>query len=52
MSLRGHPRRGITSMGYDSLCGGGSGWQAYQWQQNTFLAPGYKSYEFNWRPWD
>jgi hypothetical protein len=32
---------GIQSMGYDALFGGGPGWQAYRWQQDTVMAAGY-----------
>jgi hypothetical protein len=37
---------GVNSMGYDALYGGGSGYQAYRWQQDTVLAAGYKTYQF------
>jgi hypothetical protein len=37
---------GVTSMGYNELFGGGSGYQAYRWQQDTVLAAGYKTYQF------
>jgi Ricin-type beta-trefoil lectin domain/Glycosyl hydrolases family 18 len=37
---------GVNSMGYDALYGGGSDWQAYRWQQDTVLAAGYKTYQF------
>ncbi len=38
---------GVNSMGYDSLYGGGTSWQAYSWQQNTVLAAGYKCNQFD-----
>jgi hypothetical protein len=37
---------GVTSMGYDALYGGGTSWQAYRWQQDTVLAAGYHTYQF------
>jgi hypothetical protein len=37
---------GVNSMGYDSIYGGGTSWQAYSWQQDTVLAAGYKTYQF------
>jgi hypothetical protein len=33
-------------MGYQDLYGGGPDWQAYRWQQDTVLAAGYKTYQF------
>jgi Glycosyl hydrolases family 18 len=37
---------GVNSMGYDQIYGGGTSWQAYSWQQDTVLAAGYKTYQF------
>jgi hypothetical protein len=37
---------GVNSMGYDALYGGGTDWAAYRWQQDTVLAAGYKTYQF------
>jgi Glycosyl hydrolases family 18 len=37
---------GVNSMGYNDLYGGGPDWQAYRWQQDTVLAAGYKTYQF------
>jgi hypothetical protein len=37
---------GVNSMGYNDLYGGGPDWQAYRWQQDTALAAGYKTYQF------
>jgi len=38
---------GVNSMGYDALYGGGQSWAAYRWQQDTALAAGYRSDQFD-----